>query len=199
MISRVLLLVGVGLAALLFSNRSKTAPLPANPNYLLPKGTAQVMKTPAFHKISEYGKSLIKKHEGLHDLQGDGRIYPYNDPVGIPTIGYGHVILPGENFHNGITKAQAELMLDADISKAHHALVRQIPGVPLTQGQYDALISFVFNLGEGRFRDSTLRRKLLAMDYEGASQEFSRWVNAGGRVLPGLVARRNDEARTFTA
>lgn len=139
-------------------------------------------------RTSRAGRDLIKQFEGL-------RLDAYRDPVGIWTVGYGHTpAQPGQR----ISHAEAEELLDADLLTAESAVRAQITA-PLTQGQFDALVSFTFNLGARRLQDSTLRRLLNGGDYAGAQEEFGRWIHAGGRKLPGLVARREAEAALFGA
>lgn len=141
-------------------------------------------------RTSERGLQLIKQHEGL-------RLTAYLDPVGIWTIGYGHT--PARAGQK-ITLDQANRLLIEDATTAEKAVLRNVK-VKLTQGQFDALVSFVFNLGEGRLKSSTLLRKLNGGDYDGASAEFGRWVY--GKVsglnvrLPGLIKRREDERSLF--
>jgi len=101
-----------------------------------------------------------------------------------------------EDFIDGITKEQASNLLKQDANLAEQAVGRFIR-VALTDGQFDALVSFTFNLGSGALQRSTLRSKLNRKDYAGASREFSRWVWAGGRRLKGLVRRRHAEATLF--
>lgn len=138
--------------------------------------------------ISEHGLELIKRHEGL-------RLNAYLDAVGVPTIGYGHT---GQDVHLGltITEHQADALLRQDVREAEDCIEANVQ-VDLTQGQFDALCSFVFNLGCGAFIRSTLLRLLNDGDYAGAGQQFGRWVNAGGQPLPGLVKRRGDELALF--
>lgn len=138
--------------------------------------------------ISDQGLALIKHHEGL-------RLNRYNDAVGYPTIGYGHLIKDGENLHQ-ITEAEAEALLRDDVREAENAVNRLVK-VPVTQEQFDALVSFTFNLGSGSLSESTLLRKLNAGDYAGAANEFPRWVYADGNKLTGLVNRRHDERGLF--
>lgn len=139
-------------------------------------------------KISPDGLQFIKDAEGC-------KLAAYLDSVGVPTIGYGHT----DNVHGGmhITQAEADDFLEEDLGSVY-ACIRAKVTVPLSQGQFDALCSFIFNLGCGAFTSSTLRRKLNAGDYEGAEKEFGRWVNAGGQVLAGLVKRRAGEAEMFS-
>jgi lysozyme len=140
--------------------------------------------------ISERGLAIIREFEGL-------RLKAYPDPAsgGDPwTIGYGHTldVEPGDT----CTLEEAEQWLLDDCADAEVAILRHVK-VPLSQGQLDALISFVFNLGAGNFAKSTLLRKLNAGDYVGAWQEFGRWNNAAGKVMPGLTRRRAAEAKLF--
>jgi lysozyme len=140
--------------------------------------------------ISERGLAIIREFEGL-------RLKAYPDPAsgGDPwTIGYGHTldVEPGDT----CTLEEAEQWLLDDCADAEVAILRHVK-VPLSQGQLDALISFVFNLGAGNFAKSTLLRKLNAGDYVGAWQEFPRWNKAAGKVMPGLSRRRAAEAKLF--
>lgn len=120
----------------------------------------------------------------------------YTCPAGYPTIGYGHVIAAGEYFSGEITAQEAEIILKQDIKYAEAAVLRLVP-VPLSDGQFDALVSFTYNLGAGALQRSTLRRKLLRKQYESAAEEFPRWVFAGGRRLSGLIQRRAAERERF--
>jgi len=95
-----------------------------------------------------------------------------------------------------ITQAQAVELLAADVER-HADGVRRLVDVPLTQNQFDSLVSLVFNIGIGAFQRSTLLKKLNDSDYEGAQAEFARWVYAGGRRLKGLERRREAEAKLF--
>lgn len=141
-------------------------------------------------KTSAAGVAAIKRFEGW-------RSTVYRDAVNKATIGWGHLIKPGEVM-TSITVAQGEALLAADIAAAE-ASVRRLVLVPITQGQFDALVSFVFNLGAGNLQTSTLLRKLNARDYLGAAAELPRWKLAGGKELPGLVARRAEERTWFEA
>jgi lysozyme len=138
-------------------------------------------------RLSETGLRLIKQSEGLRT-----RAYP--DSCGVWTIGYGHTsgVLPGDR----CDEARANGWLLEDVA-ASEAAVARLVALRLSQGQFDALVDFVFNLGEGALQGSTLRRKLNAGDYEGAAAEFARWCHAGGAVLPGLVTRRARERVLF--
>ena len=138
-------------------------------------------------RLSADGIELIKRHEGL-------RLKAYRCPADVPTIGYGSTL--GVQMGDEITQAQAVELLMADIERFEDAVDRLVE-VPINQHQYDALVSFAFNLGSGALGGSTLLRKLNAGDYDGAAAEFDRWVNAGGRPLPGLVKRRAQERALF--
>lgn len=138
-------------------------------------------------QTSNNGINLIKRFEGL-------RLEAYRDSVGIPTIGYGHT--HGVKMGDVITGAQADDFLREDL-KVAELTINTNAKVKLTQGQFDALASFVFNLGSGNFVKSTLLKKLNTGDYAGAADEFGKWVNAGGKKLPGLVKRRAAEREVF--
>ena len=133
---------------------------------------------------------LIKEFEGFEPL-------PYADAVGKLTVGYGHLIRPGEVFpSNGMTEAEATELLCKDLLDCE-ACVDSFVDAPLDQNQFDALCSFVFNLGCQRLKTSTLLKKLNAENYKGAAAEFDKWVNAGGKKLKGLVRRRAAERKLF--
>jgi lysozyme len=142
-------------------------------------------------KTSASGLALIKIHEGLS-------LVPYRCPAGVWTIGYGHAMRPEEvvKYIDGISEAEAGALLLMDVALAEAAL-RRLVFVSLTSGQFDALVSFIFNLGVGRFQASTLRMKLNRGEYEAAAREFPKWVFAGGVKLPGLIRRRQEEMAVF--
>jgi lysozyme len=136
------------------------------------------------------GIALIKQYEGL-------RLTTYKDAVGIPTIGYGHVenpIPPGGT--RTITAEDAEQILREDLQRFEHD-VNNMLTVEVTQNQFDALVSFAFNLGPANLKSSTLLRKVNSGDFNGAAEEFPKWNHAGGQVLAGLTARRNAEKTCF--
>ncbi|EMN1931792.1 lysozyme [Burkholderia ambifaria] len=135
------------------------------------------------------GIALIKQFEGL-------RLARYLDAVGKPTIGYGHLILPNERFTHPLTPAEAEALLRRDLRGAELNL-RKLLHVPVTQQQFDALMSFVFNLGAGRLRSSTLLRYLNAGARTRAADQFLVWNKAGGKPLAGLTKRRQAERALF--
>ncbi len=127
------------------------------------------------------------------------QFYPkvYICPARKPTIGWGHVILPGENLTEISIDKGIELLVN-DMSKAKDA-INQLVTVPLSQMQFDALVSFVFNVGRGNFATSTMLKLINAGKYLEASKQFERWVNGGGKRLPGLVTRRQFERVIFLA
>ncbi|KVT42143.1 lysozyme [Burkholderia ubonensis] len=135
------------------------------------------------------GIELIKHFEGL-------RLARYLDAVGKPTIGYGHLIRPHERFTRPLTPAEADALLRQDLRSAELSL-RKLLRVPVTQQQFDALMSFVFNLGSGRLRSSTLLRYLNAGAPARAADQFLVWNKAGGRPLAGLTRRRRAERALF--
>lgn len=138
-------------------------------------------------KTSQAGIDLIKRFEGL-------RLRAYRDAVGVPTIGYGTT--RGVKMGIAITAERAEELLREDVTRFEE-YIAQLVTVPLTQGQWDALSSFVYNLGPTKLAESTLLRLLNAGDYQGAAAEFDRWTRAGGKVLAGLVRRRAAERAMF--
>jgi lysozyme len=140
-------------------------------------------------KTSDAGVAFIAGWEGEV-------LHVYKDCVGIPTVGVGHVVLQGEDFSHGITHEQALEILRKDLGKAEQAVARNIR-VPLTQNQFDALVSLVFNAGAGAVKGSTLAIKLNAGDYAGAADEFPKWCHAGGKVNAGLLRRRMSEQQMF--
>jgi len=141
--------------------------------------------------ITQAGVDLIKRFEGFSPTV-------YICPAGYPTIGYGHVVKPQEReqFAGGITTEQAETLLRQDVQTAERAVLRLIT-VPLTDGQFDALVSFTFNLGAGALQRSTLRRKVNRGDHANVPEEFRKWVWTGGRKLEGLVKRRDAEVTHY--
>ena len=139
------------------------------------------------YTISDDGLDLIKHFEGCE-------LTAYVCPSGIYTIGYGHTggVTPGQT----ITQAEADKILREDVRKFETG-VDNYTNVPLNQSQFDALVSFTFNVGLGAYRDSTLLRLLNGADYEGAAGQFGRWVNGANGPLPGLVRRRDAEEKLF--
>jgi lysozyme len=132
-------------------------------------------------------RALVRQFEGC-------RLQAYLDSAGVPTIGVGHT--RSVKMGDRCSQAQADLWLTQDLDDAG-AAVASLVKVPLTQDQFDALTSFVFNLGIKRLAESTLLILLNKRDYHGAAAQFSRWVYADGKVLDGLVRRRAAEAKLF--
>lgn len=141
-------------------------------------------------RISDEGIVLIKQHEGYSP-----KAYPDPGTGGEPyTIGYGHT--GGVKLGQTCDEAQADAWLRQDIEHAERA-VTDLVAQPLTQNQFDSLVDFVYNVGAGNFSKSTLLRKINERDWGGAGDEFLRWNKAGGHVLAGLTARREDERNMF--
>lgn len=139
--------------------------------------------------LSEQGLALIRHFEGFQP-------FAYRCPGGYDTIGYGHVLSEGEVFRAGITLAQAGALLQQDVGAAEAAVDRLLP-VPLAPGQFDALVSFAFNVGAGALQRSRLRQCVRRGEHEAASREFLRWIHAGGKPQKGLLRRRLAEARLY--
>ncbi len=133
--------------------------------------------------------TLIQKYEGFSPIV-------YTCPSGFLTIGYGHALRKGESFSNNITKEEATDLLQRDILSSEISVLRQTK-VCLSDGQFDALVDFTFNLGGGAYQRSTLRSKINRGEYYDASQEFEKWCWGGGRKLPGLLRRRISERDLF--
>jgi lysozyme len=137
--------------------------------------------------------ALIKEFEGLV-------LHPYADAVGVPTIGYGTTVYPDGTHVSlndpSITEDLAVIFLQHDVAKFAQD-VGSLVTAALNDNQFGALVSFTYNLGEGALRSSTLLRKLNAGDYAGAAGQFPLWDHAGGRVLPGLLKRRQAEQALF--
>ena len=142
--------------------------------------------------ITDEGINLIKRFEGFSSSI-------YICPAGYPTIGYGHVVRDNEKgrFDTGIDQEQGEELLRRDAQVAERAVLRLIT-VPLTDGQFDALVSFTFNLGSGALQRSTLRRKVNRAEHDEVPDQLIRWVWAGGKKLKGLVRRRKQEAKVYS-
>lgn len=135
--------------------------------------------------------------EGFHrvPIADSGRAYPYICPAGYWTIGYGHLCDPK---HPPINKADAEAYLAHDLQTALASTLRYCPVLAdEPKGRLAAMVDFTFNLGAGRLQASTLRRRVNQRDWVAAGQELRRWVYGGGKVLPGLIARRECEFILF--
>lgn len=149
-------------------------------------------------KTSKKGIALIEEFESCMRKIGPDKFKAYIDPVGVLTIGWGHTNSVGRRFTRNTVWTQQECddALAFDLADAE-ASVNKLVKVMLTQSEFDALVSFVYNLGAGNFRKSTLLRKINANDLRGAAIEFMKWNRAGGRVLRGLTRRRAAERKLF--
>lgn len=171
-------------------------------------------------KLSKAGENLMHKYEGF-------RFRPYLCPAHIWTIGYGHVLYQDQIklpvLHNEAqlrqpvenrirlrkqyplrqednrvwTKTEIDELFRVDVATFERGVLRLVPGVAGRQGAFDALVSFAFNAGLGNLQRSTIRMKANRGDWEGAAEAFMMWTKGGGRVLPGLVARRKAEVALF--
>jgi lysozyme len=148
-------------------------------------------------KIPQAAIDLAQRFEGL-------RLKPYRCPAGIPTIGYGSTCYPSglavKLSDAPITETLAEIYLQHDLSQAMNATLRCCPLLAAEPpARLAAIVDFTFNLGAGRLQASTLRRRINQQDWPGAAAELRRWVYAGAKVLPGLVARREAECALLIA
>lgn len=153
---------------------------------------------PAPSRISNDGLEIVRHFEGLHRLRSDGQVESYLDPVQVWTIGWGHTKTARPGLI--LSQQQCKELLAQDMGEFETA-VRRAVKVPLKQCQFDALVCFAFNVGEGALSRSTLLAKLNAGDFAGAAAEFPRWdkgtVNGKLTSLPGLVRRRKSERHLF--
>jgi len=155
-------------------------------------------------KVSQRCKELIKHHEGV-------RLKPYRCPARLWTLGVGHVLYPDQGRlpldqrdayplkaedNRVFSGAEVDGILSADLQRFEAGIAKLFPMV-LAQGQFDALVSFAFNLGLGGVQRSTLRQKVLRGEIEEAADEFLKFTRGGGKILPGLVKRRQDERALF--
>ncbi|MBE0612780.1 MAG: lysozyme [Burkholderiales bacterium] len=140
---------------------------------------------------------LAKRFEGFHRVtQSDPhRAHPYICPAGFWTIGFGHLCALD---HPPITEAEAEIYLSRDLIAALNATLRYCPVLATEpERRLAAIVDFTFNLGAGRLQTSTLRRRINQQDWVNAIYELRRWVRGGGKILPGLVTRREAEIAQF--
>ena len=141
--------------------------------------------------VPDAGVALVKAFEGC-------RLTPYRDAIGLWTIGWGHLVSRDREAAPPapITQEEADALLAADLARMAAAVARLLP-VPLTDGQYGAVVSFTFNLGAGNLQTSALRRKILRGDHHAVPGQLMRWVHAGGVKLAGLARRRAAEAAMY--
>ena len=141
-------------------------------------------------QLSNAGLELLKKSEGYKSST-------YLDVAGFQTIGFGHRVQPGESFGASITPAQAEEILTRDVHLAEVAIAHLVK-VPLTPGQFDALVDFVFNLGASRLAGSTLLKYLNQGKYDAAAWQLLAWDHAGSREISALKNRREAEFKLWS-
>ena len=143
--------------------------------------------------ITDAGLNLIQRFEGFSPTI-------YICPAGYPTIGYGHVVLTGEQlrFDGGVLREEAAELLRQDVRIAESAVLRLITS-PLADGQFDALVSFTFNLGAGALQRSSLRKKVNRGEHGDVPVELMKWVWSAGRKLSGLMRRRQAEGALYSA
>lgn len=153
-------------------------------------------------KMSPHGRQLLEQWEGL-------RLTVYNDVAGFPTIGVGHLLTQSERssgkitiggetvkYANGLTAQQADALLAQDLAAPENTVNSSVK-VPLTQNQFDALVSFTFNVGGGAFTGSTLLKLLNQSQYEQVPSQLMRWNKSGGKEVAGLTTRRANEAKLW--
>jgi lysozyme len=148
---------------------------------------------------------MIKHHEGV-------KTRPYRCPALLWTVGVGHVIDPShatvkyeerrnlpipEGWDRVLSMGEVDAILAQDLGRFERGVARLCPAALGHQGRFDALVSFAFNVGLGNLQRSGLRMKTNRGEFEDAAEEFLKWTKAGGRVLPGLVKRRNDERALY--
>jgi lysozyme len=147
-------------------------------------------------EVPQAAVNLAKQFEGFHRVpkfDPERRAHPYICPAGYWTIGFGHLCKPD---HPPIAETEAEIYLADDLQSAVKATLRYCPILATEpENRLVAIVDFTFNLGAGRLQTSTLRRRINQQDWREASHELNRWVYGGGRVLPGLVIRRESEAK----
>lgn len=156
-------------------------------------------------KVSAAAIQMIKHHEGV-------RTKPYRCPALLWTVGVGHVIDPKHatipfnerkdlpipaGWDRVLTMGEVDTILAQDLGRFERGVFRLCPSAAGRQGVFDALVSFSFNVGLGNLQRSSLRMKTNRGEFEDAADEFLKWTKAGGRVLPGLVKRRNDERALY--
>jgi lysozyme len=156
-------------------------------------------------KVSDAAKAMIKHHEGV-------RMRPYRCPALLWTVGVGHVIDPShaavkyeerrtlpipDGWDRSLSMGEVDAILAQDLGRFERGVARLCPAVVGHQGRFDALVSFAFNVGLGNLQRSSLRMKTNRGEFEEAADEFMKWTKAGGRVLPGLVKRRQDERALY--
>jgi lysozyme len=144
--------------------------------------------------VSKAGIALIKHHEGVRNR-------PYRCPANLYTVGVGHLIGDGkslpESWNRTFSQEEIDGLLKSDLRRFELGVHKMLPNVPLRQHEFDAIISFCFNLGLGCFQRSTLRQALLRGDKKAAMESLVKYCRAGGKILKGLQTRRLDEKALF--
>jgi lysozyme len=144
--------------------------------------------------VSKAAILLIKHHEGV-------RSRPYRCPAGLWTVGVGHLIGDGkslpESWNRTFSQEEIDKILMFDLRRFELGLTKLLPNIPLKQNEFDALVSFCFNLGLGCFQRSTIRQALLRGNKEAAMESLVKYCRAGGKILKGLQTRRLDEKALF--
>ena len=158
-------------------------------------------------KVSDAAIRMIKHHEGV-------RLRPYRCPALLWTVGVGHVIDPShtavknedrknlpipDGWDRQLTMGEVDAILAQDLARFERGVARLCPAASNSQSQFDALVSFAFNVGLGNLQRSSIRMRYNRGDIEGAADAFLMWTKAAGKVLPGLVKRRQDERAMFLA
>jgi lysozyme len=145
-------------------------------------------------KASNVCIQLLKHHEGV-------RYKPYRCPAGLWTVGVGHLIGDGKSlpreWDKTFTQDEVNGILKSDLRRFELGISKMLPNVPLRQHEFDAILSFCFNLGLGCFQRSTIRQALLRGDKEQAMESLVKYCRAGGKILKGLQNRRLDEKQLF--
>ncbi len=156
-------------------------------------------------KVSAAAMNMIKHHEGV-------RVKPYRCPALLWTVGVGHVIDPSHaavkyedrknlpvpaGWDRVLSMGEVDALLAQDLGRFERGVLRLCPAATGRQGLFDSLVSFAFNVGLGNLQRSSLRMKTNRGEFEDAADEFLKWTKAAGRVLPGLVKRRNDERALY--
>ena len=144
--------------------------------------------------VSKAGIALIKHHEGVRNR-------PYRCPANLYTVGVGHLIGDGkslpESWNRTFSQEEIDGILKSDLKRFELGVHKMLPNVPLRQYEFDALVSFCFNLGLGCFQRSTIRQALLRGDKTQAMESLVKYCRAGGKILRGLQLRRLDERALF--
>ena len=156
-------------------------------------------------KVSAAAMNMIKHHEGV-------RVKPYRCPALLWTVGVGHVIDPSHaavkyedrknlpvpaGWDRVLSMGEVDALLAQDLGRFERGVLRLCPAATGRQGLFDSLVSFAFNVGLGNLQRSSLRMKTNRGEFDEAADEFLKWTKAAGKVLPGLVKRRNDERAMY--